>query len=91
MGPLTLTEQQHLRQIVEAFWGASNTAHWEMNEALLGVVVKMLHEDQNCSKAMDSVPRPGVYLNLDDVRKELERMAKRLLTKGPSYWICQQF
>ena len=38
MGPLTLTEQQHLRQIVEAFWGASNTAHWEMNEALLGVV-----------------------------------------------------
>lgn len=91
MGPLTLTEQQHLREVVEAFWGPSITAHWEMNEALLQVVTKMINESKMCSLAMDFVPRPGLYLDLNDVKKELERIAKRLAKHGPPYWLCQQF
>jgi hypothetical protein len=88
--PLSLLEQQNLRIIVEAFFGKQDTAHWEMNEELLDVVTKMIAASKSCSEAMDFVPRPGGYLSPDDVRKELARIAKRvILGGGASYWICE--
>lgn len=87
---LTLSEQQDLRIVVETIFGRQHTAHWEMNEELFGVVTQMLTASESCSKAMDFVPGPGVYLSPNDVRKELSRMAKRLaLRGGASYWICE--
>lgn len=88
MAPLTLSQQQDLRKVVEAFFGKAGTAHWEMNEELLKVITKMINESKSCSEAMDFVPRPGVYLSPKDVQKELGRMAKRVLTRDSSYWIC---
>lgn len=89
MSQLTMTEQQNLRIIVEAFFGKQNTAHWEMNEALLNVITKMMQADQSCSEAMDFVPRPGGYLGPKDVLKELERIAKRILSGDKSYVTCK--
>lgn len=87
---LSLTEQQDLRIIVETLFGKQHTAHWQMNEELLGVVTHMLKASESCSKAMDFVPRPDVYLSPNDVRKKLFRMAKRIsLRGGASYWICE--
>lgn len=86
---LSLSEQQDLRVIVNKLWGAHLTAHWEMNEELLRVVTDLINESKFCSKAMDLVPRPGVYLAPADVRKELTRIAKRILREGSSYQICE--
>jgi hypothetical protein len=89
MSTLSPSEQQDLRTVVEALYSKHMTAHWEMNEALLGVVTELLKESKICSEAFDLVPRPGVYLNPDDVRKELQRMAKRVLQGGGlNYLYC---
>lgn len=85
---LTDSEQKDLRTIVEAFWGKVETVNWEMNEELLGVISKMTSEVKSCSKAMDFVPRPGVYLSPSDVRRELQKMAQRVKERGSSYWVC---
>ena len=86
---LTASEQEDLRIIVEGFFGKQHTAAWAMNDDLLGVVTKMIQTEKSCSTAMDFVPRPGVYLKPDDVRKELKRIAQRvILGGGPSYWVC---
>lgn len=90
MSQLSLQEQQNLRIIVESFFGKPNTAHWEMNEELLKVITQMIQADQNCSEAMDFVPRPGVYLRPKDVLKELGRMAKRVASGDKSYVTCKQ-
>ncbi len=90
MSTLSPAEQQDLRTVAEAFYGKNHTAGWEMNEELLGVVTKMLNESKICSIAFDFVPRPGIYLTPNDVRKELQRMAKRvLLGGGASYAYCE--
>lgn len=89
MSQLTMSEQQSLRIIVEAFFGKPNTAHWEMNEALLNVITRMMQDDQSCSEAMDFVPRPGSYLSPKDVLKELERIAKRVMSGEKSYETCK--
>jgi hypothetical protein len=60
MSTLSPTEQQDLRTVVEALFSKHMTAHWEMNEALLGVVTDLLKESKICSNAFDFVPRPGV-------------------------------
>lgn len=87
---LSLSEQQDLRIVVETIFGRQDTAHWEMNEELLGVVTQMLNASESCAKAMDFVPRPGPYLSPNDVKKELLRMAKRITHRGgASYWICE--
>ncbi len=91
MSSLSPSEQQDLRKVVEAFFGKTDTANWEMNEELLNVITKMINESKSCSEAMDFVPRPGVYLNPRAVQKELARMAKRVLTRDSSYWICNVF
>lgn len=89
MPPLSLSEQNDLRIVVESFFGKAYTAHWEMNEELLKVVTKMIKESEACSEAMDFVPRPRAYLTFMDVKKELERMARSLLARrGASYWVC---
>ncbi len=91
MSTLSPSEQQDLRTVVEAFYSKALTAHWEMNEELLGVVTNMLNESKTCSTAFDFVPRPGVYLTPNDVKKELQRMAKRvLLGGGLNYWLCNE-
>ena len=84
-----MTEQQNLRIVVEAFFGRPNTTHWEMNEALMTVVSKMLLSNELCSEAMDYVPRPGAYLNLKAVAKELARIATRISHGDKSYEICK--
>ena len=87
---MSLSEQQYLRIEVETIFGRQYTAHWEMNEELPGVVTKMLNSSKSCSKAMDFVPKPSVYLSPNDIRKELSRMSKRIsLRGGASYWICE--
>jgi hypothetical protein len=91
MSTLNPSEQEGLRKVVEAFFGKADTAHWEMNEELLKVVTTMINESKSCSQAMDFVPRPGVYLSPKDVQKELARMAKRVLGRGSSYWVCNVF
>jgi hypothetical protein len=89
---LSLSEQQDLRIIVEAFYGKHNTASWKMNEELVSVVTKMLNSSKTCSKAFDFVPRPGVYLTPKDVGKELRRMAKRVMQAGgANYALCEIF
>jgi hypothetical protein len=92
MSMLSMAEQQDLRTIVEAFYGKHHTAGWQMNEELLSVVTEMLKESKVCSKAFDFVPRPGIYLSPNDVRKELQRMAKRVLQGGgANYLYCEIF
>lgn len=91
MSSLNLSEQQNLRKVIEAFFGKVDTAHWEMNDELLKVMTTMINESKSCSEAIDFVPRPGVYLSPKDVQKELARMAKRVLTRDSSYWICNVF
>lgn len=92
MSTLSLSEQQDLRTVVEAFYGKQHTANWEMNEELLGVVTKMLNESKTCSQAFDFVPRPNACFTPKDVLKELARMAKRVLTGGgASYAYCTIF
>lgn len=86
---LSESEQQDLRIIAEKMWGKSLTSHWEMNDALLEVVTDMIRKSKFCANAMDFVPRPGVFLSPDDVRKELKRIAKRVLHGGASYAICE--
>lgn len=88
MSQLTQSEKQNLRKVVEAIFGTSNTIHWKMNEELLLVVGNMLQANIACSNAMDHVPRPGVYLNLKDVLKEIEKIANRINTGNNSYEIC---
>lgn len=89
--PLSLSEQQDLRTIAEKFWSPALTAHWEMNDQLLGVVTDMINKNDFCARAMDFVPRPGAYLSPNDVRKELQRIAKRVQAGGASYVICETF
>lgn len=89
MSQLNISDQQNLRTIVEAFFGKSNTAHWEMNDQLLEVVTKMVQADKTCSEAMDFVPRPGMYLTPKDLLKELGKMAKRVLSGDKSYETCK--
>ncbi len=87
--PLTASEQEDLKTIVDGFFGKHHTTSWTMNDDLLDVVAKMIQTEKSCSIAMDFVPRPGVYLNPNDVRKELKRIAQRVLIGGgPSYWVC---
>ena len=91
MAELSLEEQESLRTIVEAFYSKSQAATWEMNEAMLNVVTHIIRESRSCSNAFDFVPRPGVYLNPEDVRKELKRMAKRVLRGGGlNYMYCTE-
>lgn len=88
MPNLTLCEQNNLRTVVEYFFGKQNTLHWNMSESLLLLITNMLNESKTCSEAMDYVPRPGVYLSPNDVKKELKRMAERAKTKNNSYYFC---
>lgn len=91
MPNLTLYDQNNLRTVVEYFFGKQNTLHWNMNESLLLLITTMLNESRTCSEAMDFVPRPGVYLSPNDVKKELKRMAERAKNKNNSYYICNIF
>lgn len=91
MSTLNPSEQQDLRTVAEALYSKHLTAHWEMNEELLGVITEMLNNSKTCSTAFDFVLQPGVYINPNDVRKALQRMAKRVLMSGGlDYLYCQK-
>lgn len=89
MMALSDTEKTDLRIILEKVFGFQETSHWNMNEQVLEVVSKVAKEAQQCSNAMDYVPRPSYFVGKDFFKKQLRDIARRA-TSGESefYDIC---
>lgn len=86
---LSDTEKNDLRIILEKVFGFQDTSHWNMNEQVLEVVGRMANEAQQCSTAMNDVPRPSYFIGKDFFKKQLRDIARRA-TSGENefYDIC---
>ena len=91
---LSSSEQDDLKKILIAFFGETATS-WNMNEKVLELTIEMLQRNEQCSKWMDVVPRPGVYVNANAVRHMIAAIASRVIQRQASgdltYKLCQQF
>ena len=84
----------YLKKILIAFFGEV-AGTWNMNAKVLELTIEMLQRNEQCSKWIDVVPRPGVYVNADAVRQMIAAIAWRVIQRQASgdqtYKLCQQF
>jgi hypothetical protein len=57
MDKMDLSDEQALREVLAKWYGTQANA-WQMNDALLNVVLKMVDEMHSCTSAMHFVPMP---------------------------------
>jgi hypothetical protein len=86
---LTESEKIDLRNILEKIFGFQDTSRWDMNERVLEVVSEMIKEAQQCSNAMNYVPRPSYVIDKGYLKRQLRDIARRA-TNGERefYDIC---
>lgn len=74
---LTESEKTDLRLILEKIFGFQNAHRWEMNASVLETVAIMMNEAQQCSKALNHLPRPSYPVDKNYLRRQLREIARR--------------
>ncbi len=98
---LTETEKEDLKTVLRPLFGPSVDT-WDMNERMLELDGKLLSKSQECSRAMDLVPRPYNGFGAKQyVKRELRRIARALVNgkrdlyvtclRGAAYGMRQDF
>lgn len=86
---LTEAEKTDLRNILEKIFGFQDASRWNMNERVLEVVAKMMKEAQQCSDAMNSVPRPSFVIDKGYLKRQLRDIARRAINGEREFYdIC---
>ena len=87
-----LTEQQvaDAQTILEFFYGTSEAAQIKINERVVLVIGQMLGSAEQCSRAMDYVPRPsGTKPGLSYILRQLRDIARRVKNHHGIYVACR--
>ncbi|MFJ3485873.1 hypothetical protein ACIPL1_21135 [Pseudomonas sp. NPDC090202] len=60
MEPLDYSDVQAVREVLVKWYGQQANA-WDINEAVIRLIIKMLEEMHNCTAAMRLVPTPTTF------------------------------
>ncbi len=84
---VTESEQRDARIILVAFFG-QEAAKWPINHRVIDVLGEMLSRNRKCAEVMDLLPRPG-FIDKGYLRRQLQGIARRILSGDKSYRICE--
>ena len=71
------------------FFCGRSAEDWKVNKEVLEVLAEMLSKENNCSMAMDLVPRPAYRIDASYIKRELGNIARRVASGDHSYYACQ--
>lgn len=89
---MEITEREVIdaKKILVFFWGR-DAENWRVNTRVLELLGEMLGKSEHCAKAMDIVPRPGFPVDAKYIKKQLQGIARRLMSGDHTYDICRTF
>ncbi|AMO78254.1 MULTISPECIES: hypothetical protein [Pseudomonas] len=89
MSRIDPADEQALKEVLVTWYGPQ-AQYWNINQAVLELVIEMVREMDNCSAAMDYIPQPINFGNpLSQLAKsQLKRFIARLKDNDRTYLIC---
>ncbi|WP_336366043.1 hypothetical protein [Marinobacter sp. C2H3] len=89
---MDLDQREHLSVVINYFWGEGTTSPQAVNESMASVAYHALEEAQNCSAAMDLVPRPAAGRpGFKYIIKQVAKIGKRIASGDTkTYETCRQ-